>query len=263
MSAQLGIAELLAPVRADPAASAVLLDIDGTHAPIVRHHSDANVPEPKRVKLIALAKRYRIVACVSGRAAADARRIVSIGSIAYIGNHGCELLAAGATETVVDPLVEAWTERVAAFADHVDTRTLQQLRVRREDKGPIIGFHWRGAPNEAAALAAIARIDAAAHAAGLEARHGRKVLEIRPPVPISKGRGIHWLLGGDPPAHGIYVGDDLTDLDAFEGLREVLGDGAVCIGVASDETPDELTEAADAMVDGPDGVARLLGELLG
>ena len=262
MRAQVAIGELLEPLRADPACAAVLLDIDGTLAPIVRHASDANVPEPTRPRLVELAKRYAVVACVSGRAAAVARQIVSIGSIAYVGNHGCELLRAGSTETIVDPRVAAWTPRITAFADAADTVALQKVRVRREDKGPIVAFHWRGAPNEADALAAVEQIETAAQAIGFETRRGRKVLEIQPPVPIGKGHGIHWLLADDPPVNGVYVGDDTTDLDAFVGLREVLGDGAVCIGVRSDETPEELEEAADALVDGPEGVSALLGELL-
>ena len=126
--------------------------------------------------------------------------------------------------------------------------------MRREDKGAIVAFHWRGAPDEAAALAAVEEIETAAQAIGFDTRRGRKVLEIQPPVPIDKGRGIHWLLADDPPDHGVYVGDDTTDVDAFAGLRDVVGEGAVCIGVRSDETPEELEESADAMVDGPAGV---------
>ena len=60
----------------------------------------------------------------------------------------------------------------------------------------------------------------------------------------------------------LYAGDDLSDVDAFAGLRDVLGDGAVCIGVRSDETPPELETSADAMVDGPPGVRELLEDLL-
>src|ERR1700677_4687233 len=86
------LVEALEPVRADPARSAVLLDIDGTLAPIVRHAADAHVPEATRSLLIEIAKRYRVVGCVSGRRASTPRQIVAIGTIAYIGNHGGELL---------------------------------------------------------------------------------------------------------------------------------------------------------------------------
>jgi trehalose 6-phosphate phosphatase len=262
MRAQLAIAELLEPLRADPAGAAILLDIDGTLAPIVRHASDAHVPESTRLRLIGLAKRYGLVACVSGRSASVARQMVSIGSIAYIGNHGSELLRPGASEVIVDPAVAAWTDRVHAFASRVDTTALQQLRVRREDKGAIVAFHWRGAPDEGTALVAVAALELAALEAGFEPRRGRKVLEIRPPVPIDKGRGVRWLLADDPPAAALYVGDDVTDIDAFSGLRSVVGEGAVCVGVRSEETPEELETAADAMVDGPRGVLELLEVLL-
>jgi hypothetical protein len=58
------------------------------------------------------------------------------------------------------------------------------------------------------------------------------------------------------------MGDDETDLDAFRGLREVLGDGALCVGVRSDETPPELERQADLMVDGAAGVREVLQGLL-
>jgi trehalose 6-phosphate phosphatase len=262
MRAQLEIAELLEPLRADPANAAILLDIDGTLAPIVRHASDAHVPEPTRRLLIAISKVYGFVACVSGRPAAVARQMVSIGSIAYIGNHGCELLRPGSSETIVAGDVAAWADRVQAFAARVDTPALQQLRVRREDKGAIVAFHWRGAPDEAAALGAVEALEQAAAAVGLDPHRGRKVLEIRPPVPIDKGRGVRWVLAEESPAAALYVGDDLTDIDAFAGVRSVAGDAAVCIGVRSEETPPELEAAADAMVDGTRGVAQLLEALL-
>ena len=262
MATQLEIAELLEPLRADPPAAAVLFDIDGTLAPIVRHASDATVPEQTRMRLIELAKRYGTVACVSGRSAAVARQMVAIGSIAYIGNHGSELLAPGSTEAIVDPQVARWAGRVREFADRADTPALQQLRLRREDKGAIVAFHWRGAPDESAAQVAAAALELAALDAGLETHRGRKVLEIRPPVPIDKGRGIRSLLREAPPAAALYVGDDSTDVDAFAGLRDVVGEGAVCVGVRSEETPQALEEAADAMVDGPQGVRELLDLLL-
>jgi trehalose 6-phosphate phosphatase len=85
---QLAISEILEPLRAAPARAALLFDIDGTLAPIVRHASDAHVPEDTRRRLIALAGHYGTVACVSGRPAVVARQMVGIGSIAYVGNHG-------------------------------------------------------------------------------------------------------------------------------------------------------------------------------
>ena len=94
-----------------------------------------------------------------------------------------------------------------------------------------------------------------AHAAGLLTHWGRKVLEVRPPVAIDKGRGVRLLLAGHDLVAGLYVGDDMTDLDAFAGLRALVDDGqlgaAICVGVRSDETPPQIEESADLLVDGP------------
>jgi trehalose 6-phosphate phosphatase len=264
---QASLLELISPLRADPRRSAVLLDVDGTLAPIVRHADDAHVPEPTRAPLIEVAKRYAVVACVSGRRAAVARRIVSLGSIAYIGNHGSELLRPGALEAEIEPEVEAYGRRVRSFAQHAWTEELHRLRVRAEDKDVIAAFHWRGAPDEDAAEAAVREVAEAAEAAGFYTHWGRKVLEVRPPVPLDKGRGIQRLLRGADLDAALYVGDDRTDLDAFRSLRDEVAAGrlrtAVCVGVRSDETPEEIQAGADLLVDGPKGVRDLLEALLG
>jgi trehalose 6-phosphate phosphatase len=261
------LAEALDPLRADPAHSAVLLDVDGTLAPIVRHAADAHVSEATRGLLIEIARRYRLVGCVSGRRAAVARQIVSIGTIAYVGNHGSEILRPGATRPELDPDVAAWSERVREFAERSYTSDMQRLRVRSEDKDAIAAFHWRGAPDEDAAHAAVQSIADAADAAGLHTHWGRKVLEVRPPVRLDKGKGVATLLHEQPIAVALYVGDDTTDIDAFRGLRELVAEGAlttaVCAAVASEETPDELAREADVIVDGTGGVRGLLEALLG
>ncbi|MEA2234503.1 MAG: trehalose 6-phosphate phosphatase [Solirubrobacteraceae bacterium] len=252
-------------MRADPARAAVLLDIDGTLAPIVRHADDAHVPEPTRVQLIAVAKRYRVVGCISGRQSATARQMVSLGSIAYVGNHGAELLEPGGTQPEIDPEVEAHEQTVRDFAAAAYTTDVQRLRVRSEDKGSIMAFHWRGAPDEDAAETAVREIAERAEAEGLWIHWGRKVLELRPPVELNKGRGARRLVEGHDLAAALYVGDDMTDLDAFAGLRELVEEGklgaAVCVGVRSDETPDALEQGSDLLVDGPPGVVELLRAL--
>ncbi len=261
------LVEALEPMRADPARAAVLLDIDGTLAPIVRHADDAHVPEATRLQLIAVARRYGLVGCISGRQSATARRMVSLGSIAYVGNHGAELLPAGGTQVEIDPEIAAYESAVRTFAREVFTSEMQRLRVRPEDKRAIAAFHWRGAPDEDAAEEAVRGIAARALAEGLAVHWGRKVLEVRPPVAIDKGRGVRRLLAGRGMAAGLYVGDDRTDLDAFAALRELVAAGelgaAVCVGVRSDETLPELEEQSDLLVDGPRGVRELLAALAG
>jgi trehalose 6-phosphate phosphatase len=246
------LSEALAPLRANPQRAAVLLDIDGTLAPIVDHAADAHVPESTRQVLIAVARTYGLVGCVSGRRASEARAMVSIGTITYLGSHGVELLRSGWTEAVMDADVADWVRRIHDFG--------------RE--GVIVAFHWRGAPDEETARAAIDAIAQRAEAAGLRTHWGRKVLEVRPPIRIDKGVGIRRLLDevGSEIDSAMYVGDDTTDLDAFHALSELVTEGrlvrAVRVGVASDEGPSEITSEADAVVNGPEGVSQLLAALI-
>jgi trehalose 6-phosphate phosphatase len=260
------IEELLEPLRAAPERSAVLLDVDGVLAPIVQQPDDAHMPETTRRPLIEVARRYGTVACVSGRRASDARRIVALGSIAYLGSHGSEVLRPGTIAPELDRELQAWTRRVQTFAHEAFGEKLRRLRVRLEDKEAIAAFHWRGVPDEEDALAAVEEVAEAAEKAGFVTHWGRKVLEIRPPVRIDKGAGIVGLLGETDLVAAVYVGDDVTDLDAFRGLTELQERGrlgyALRVGVRSDETPPALEEEADALVDGPDGVRGLLRALL-
>jgi trehalose 6-phosphate phosphatase len=257
---------LLEPLRRDPERSAVLLDVDGVLAPIVAQPDDAHMPETTRRPLIEVARRYGTVACVSGRRASDARRIVSLGSIAYLGNHGAEVLRPGAIAPELDRELQAWTRRIQSFMRDTYGEELKRLRVRLEDKEAIAALHWRGVPDEEAAEQAIRAVAERAESSGYKTHWGRKVLEIRPPVRIDKGAGIVGLLRDADLAAAIYVGDDRTDIDAFRGLGELIEMGrlgtALRVGVRSDEGPAELEEAADAMVDGTDGVRELLKALL-
>jgi trehalose 6-phosphate phosphatase len=258
-------AEALAPLRESPARAAILLDIDGTLSPIVDQASDAVVPERTRQLLIGLARRYGAVACVSGRRASEARAMVSIGTISYVGSHGAELLRAGSTEALLDPALEEWTQRIHEFGREVDTPELRRLRVRLEDKGAIIGFHWRGAPDQETARAAIDAVASRAEATGLRTHWGRKVLEVRPPIRIDKGRGIRSFLDGEEVDAALYAGDDVTDLDAFRMLEQLVESGrlthAIKVGVRSDEGPEEIVSEADLVVEGTPGVLELLSLL--
>jgi trehalose 6-phosphate phosphatase len=267
------LVEALEPLRSDPAHAAVLLDIDGTLAPIVRHAADAHVPEASRTLLIEISKRYRLVGCVSGRQAATARQIVAIGSIAYVGNHGGELLRPGATRPELDPELAAWSERVREFARRVYTPEHERARVRNEDKQAIAAFHWRGAPDEEHAAALVREIAERAEHEGFAVHWGRMVLEVRPPIALDKGLGVSALLAsaadshnGPPVKRALYVGDDSTDIDAFRALRALVDAGtlelALRVAVGSEETPPELAAQADLIIDGQSGVRGLLQALL-
>jgi trehalose 6-phosphate phosphatase len=261
------ITDALRPLTERPRDAAVLCDIDGTLAPIVERPEEAAVPESTSRLLGRLARRYRIVACISGRGAAEARRIVGVGGIAYAGSHGAELLLPGERQAELVPAFASWADRVRKFALGKDSAKLRMMRVRIEDKGPIVAFHWRGARDEAGALGAVEAIAADAESAGLWTHWGRKVLEIRPPVTIGKGQATRELLRRAPVRTAVFGGDDATDLDVFDTLGELRSEGAletaVCVGVRSNEGPAAIVERADLVVDGTEGFAQVLEVLAG
>jgi trehalose 6-phosphate phosphatase len=236
-------ADLLAPLREAPGEGALVLDVDGTLAPIVARPELAEVPAQTKAELERLAGRYLLVACISGRAGAEAARLVGVDGLRYVGNHGLEL----------DPHAEGLAARIALFRASVDQPV--------EDKGLTLSYHFREAEDEEAAQAELEEVAAAARGEGLVARWGRKVLEIRPPVETDKGTAVQALLRESGARRGLYAGDDATDADAFHGLVAAGLDHAVRVAVASDEAPDGLLAAADLVVDGPEELATLLGRL--
>ena len=266
--------QLLVPLRESPDRSAVLTDVDGTIAPIEPDPSAARVPEGTRRLLRVLAGRYALVGCLSGRRALDARQVVGLDELTYSGNHGFELLLPGEGEVRPDPSLDGHEQDAHRFVDGLDRSELDRVGIRIEDKGAILALHWRGAPNETAAESLSHEIASEAEWEGLVPHLGRKVLEIRPNVAINKGIAVAALIPSHAAAtntaaesidHAFYGGDDRTDIDAFAALKMLQADGeletAACIAVASDESPPQVSEAADLTVPGLEGFVRVLEAL--
>jgi trehalose 6-phosphate phosphatase len=259
------IARAVEPLRADPGRAAILTDVDGTVAPIVDRPEDAAVPEVTRELLRELSRRYALVACVSGRPAPEARRIVGLDELTYSGNHGFELLLPGEEEPRPDPSLDGHDRDAREFVDSLSGSDLERAGIRVEDKGAIVALHWRGSDNEGEAENLAREIESAADWKGLVAHRGRKVLEIRPDVPINKGIAVAALIASRPLDAALYAGDDRTDVDAFAGLRTLQGDGAlasvVCVAIDSDEAPPEVSAGAELTVPGPGGFVAVLEAL--
>jgi trehalose 6-phosphate phosphatase len=234
--------DLLDRLAEDPEQAALFLDVDGVLAPIVPRPEDARVPDATRDELRRLNERYALVACISGRAGADAQRVVGVPELVYVGNHGLEL---------DDEAIE-WRGRLQQFLAEVDWPAT-------ENKGLTASLHYRNSEDEDAARAALEDVKARAERAGLLARFGRKVLELLPPVDVHKGTAVEKLLSERKLRRALYAGDDTTDLDAFRALDGL--DVSVRIAVVSEEGPIELREAADLTVGRPEELLALLRRL--
>jgi trehalose 6-phosphate phosphatase len=243
---------LILPVRVDtrdlveqigerPGETGLLLDVDGTLAPIVEQPEDAAVPEATRALLRELAKRYALVACVSGRPEDDARRVVGVDGLVYVGEHGLRL----------DPHTAEWQGPIDELVEAASWPP--------ERKPSSVAFHYRTAEDEEAAVATLRNVERRAVELGLRPRWGRKVLEILPPVDANKGTAVRSLLEERGLRRALYAGDDTTDLDAFRSLDGL--DLAVRVAVVSEEGPAELGAGADVVVRDTEALIELLRRL--
>jgi trehalose 6-phosphate phosphatase len=263
----------VAPLLIDPPRSAVVCDFDGTLSPIVEDPSRARLLDGMGGVLGRLARRFGIVAVVSGRpvsflsdqlaAAGDPATSGSDGATAnaapikLVGLYGLEWSGPGGTITT-EPGVDWWRPIVLEAVSRLRSGAPPGVVV--EPKGLAVTIHWRQAP-EAASWARTAAV-AEEERSGLRAHPGRLSTELRPPLEIDKGTTLGRLVEGCSAA--CYLGDDLGDLPAFAALtRLASGQGlaTVSVAVVDEESAPDVAEAADVVVRGPSGALILLGWL--
>jgi trehalose 6-phosphate phosphatase len=234
----------LEDVRSRLDRSAILLDFDGTLAPIVPEPADAR-PLPGADDILRdLGNRAGMVAIVSGRPEAFVRSVLDVPKVEVVGLYGLE----GAP-----PLGTGVLEEVAGLA-------ASEEGTRLEDKRVSVSVHVRGAPDPDAAMERLwPKIADLADRTGLTAFEGKRVIELAPPG-SRKGGVVTQLATRAEPAAALYAGDDLEDREAFDALSRLAV--PVCrIAVVSAETPEELRVAADVLVEGPLGLLDLLRSL--
>jgi trehalose-phosphatase len=237
----------------------IMLDVDGTLAPIAPRPELAAVPAETRAAIAALVATPGVTVClVSGRAAADARRIVGVDGVWVIGNHGAEVMRPdGAIE--VDPAVAPFAGAVARTAAALAPIVAGVDGAILENKRWTLSVHYRGvAPGLVPVLEqAVGNIAARE---GLTVRDGKKVIEVRPPVSVDKGTAVVALarrLGAlAPGASLLFAGDDVTDEDAFRALRAE-APAAITIQVAPNGS---ASSHAEYRVDDPAAMRARLGE---
>ena len=200
---------------------AVMLDVDGTVAPIAPTPAGAILPPETRETL------RRIVGLpatsltlVSGRSAADAAQLVQVDGAWIIGNHGFELRNPDGRVEVAESVLP-YRQAIADAARELETAA-KIPGALIENKCWTVSYHYRlVAPPDIPAL--LERAKQAATAQGLRLTEGKKLVELRPPVDIHKGSATIELasrLGAlDRDGCVIYAGDDRTDEDAFRALR--------------------------------------------
>jgi trehalose-phosphatase len=240
------------------------LDIDGTLAPIAPRPEDAAVPAETRRTLERLASMPDLqLALVTGRAAADGRRMVDIPRTWTIGNHGIEVidpagaLRVEASATTAAPTIAEAVQRLAAPLAGVEG-------VLIEDKTWTLSVHVRLATRADVPYVERTLVDIA-RSLGLRVLHGKEIFELRPTIEINKGTALVALatalgVGGQSDAPGgslLYAGDDRTDEDAFRALRELQWN-AVTVHVGPPVFPNGRPTEAEFVLEDPVALHDLL-----
>ena len=240
----------------------VFLDFDGTLSDITAHPESATLVDGAAEALRALAAECP-VAVISGRDLADVRERVKVDEVWYAGSHGLELMAPDGTQHE-----NAAAARVIGAVAHAARRLTETLGdvsgIVVEHKRFAVAVHYRNADP-----ADIDRVIAAVHnlgrSEGLRITAGRKVIELRPNLAWEKGTALNWLLEHIEASDGgadagavlpIYIGDDITDEDAFDAVQF---DGAGIV-VRHDEHGDRPS-AAMFSLESPSAVIEFIARL--
>ncbi len=202
----------------------LFLDFDGTLSPIVEHHNDAEISDEMRNLVEELAEKYP-VAVVSGRGLVDVRKRVGLPEIFYAGSHGFEIAGPNGFSRDHEEAV-----KVIPVFNEIEPILKEKLAnivgVDFERKKFTLAIHYRQVkPEQEQEVHSIVEAVLNDHPQ-VSAAGGKKVIEIRPAIDWHKGRAVEFLkkeLSRKKDAFSIYVGDDVTDEDAFHYVGNGLG----------------------------------------
>ena len=258
----------------DPASLVLLLDVDGVLAPIVDDPAAAAVPVSMQAVVARAVEQCALVGIVTGRGLERAQEMIPLRGAWYAALHG--------THIVSPDGVEDRCEVSAGGREHVEVAATlaQTVGWAYEDKGATVTIHFRQRGNLGQNVDphhVKAQLQTVLNPLKVEVHDAKQVLEVKPKGARTKGDAVRILAGAAPSRARVvvYVGDDLTDLDAFlaiDDLRshEVAPAAAVeapmrfvKVAVGGDEAPAPLVESADIVLENEAAVEPLLRALIG
>lgn len=244
----------------------LVFDIDGTLSPIAPTPDTARL-YPGVASLLEQASRYARIAIISGREVEDAAKMVNIEGLTYIGIHGIEWsegLPAMHPITIYPGALPS-IEPGRHLLDLVERRlgNYPGVIIERKRLGGSVHYRLARHPEQVRHLIMdTLRAPASDHDFVLS--EGKRVVDIRPALLIHKGQALRSFVQRLALAGVLFAGDDRTDLDAMLEVERLRSEGyqAVAIAVQAPDTLPELLEHADLVVQGVEGMARLLATIV-
>lgn len=248
------------------APAGLLSDFDGTLSEVAPTPDTAEAAPGASDVLAELTTHLALVGIVTGRGIADVAERMSVPGVAYVGNHGLEWRIGG--EHHVHPAGLAAQAVLGEALRDVDQRLRAHVSldgVIFEDKVYSGSVHYRLAPDPGAVSRALAPIlDEVAAEYGFRVSDGKMVYELRPGADVNKGTATRQLLQDHGIRSAVFLGDDVTDADAFrvlQKLREEEGYATLTIGVLTLDTAQQVIDASDYLLDGVNDVVAMLLEV--
>jgi trehalose 6-phosphate phosphatase len=245
--------------------TAIITDIDGTISKIVLDPDKAVISRIMKNTLEKLVNKFHLVGVVTGRNVRNAKEMLEVEGLLYIGSHGLEYLKDN--KSYIEPEVEKYLPLIKKVAQDIHTEELSNIKnILFQEKGICLSIHYRNCEDPEGTHRKI--LDALNEIEGFEnfkITEGRKVVEIRPKIGHDKGTILEKLIFENSLEKVIYLGDDVTDVDAFNKLKELKKEGkvdGVCIVVISEEVSEYVKENASFYVDGVDDVQKFFSWLL-
>ncbi len=240
----------------------LFLDYDGTLSPIMARPSMARLTFQQREGLKELSHQPGIrLAVISGRALLDVKKRVGVPGLVYAGNHGLEL--EGPKIRHVHPIAEEFKRLAKKLVDRLQLAYALLPEILVESKTYSISVHYRQVPDDKVEFAKMILFKEIGNYLGksqVVLAEGKKVWEIRPPTEWNKGKTVLWLLARLMAHTGkrvlpVYIGDDVTDEDAFKALKK----NGITIKVADDL---KQASAAQYYLWSPEDVFEFIRRLL-
>jgi len=237
----------------------LITDVDGTISETAPTPQQAKISPLCHHYLSILSQHLALVAAISGRPADEVRNMLKINGMVYIGNHGLERWAEGHSEFTKD--TRDYPEVIKAVIKEL-TPLLSIEGIRIEDKGITATIHYRLCREpQSVEKHVLGVLQSSPLAKRLRIIQGKMSINLLPSAEVNKGTATLDLIQRYNLQGGIYLGDDLTDIDAFRAIHSASHDSGFqgfAIGITSQEMPEKLVAEADFTLNGVNDVERFL-----
>jgi trehalose 6-phosphate phosphatase len=243
----------------------IITDIDGTISSIEPLPHQALITDNMKEILNNIQLKFKLLAIITGRSLEDALEMINIPGILYIGNHGMEYLRDN--EIVTDKKTLDYIPKISEI--HNELKNEPNIKIPGiilENKRACISIHYRSTKDPQSARKTILKtLNNIETPEGLQIKEGRKIIEVKPIIGNDKGKIINKIAKNYHAKKLIYLGDDVTDVDAFQEISKLSNEKIIdgtSILVQSNETPEFVKKNVEYYVDGVDAVEKFFNWLL-